>query len=47
LTVGGLFVDFKLEALDATQIDALGAEVTDEILSAQMEILAENEVSES
>jgi hypothetical protein len=45
-TVGGLFVDLKLEGLDADQIDDLGG-VTDEILAAQMEILAENEVSDS
>jgi hypothetical protein len=37
-TVGGLFVDLKLEGLDATQMDDLGG-VTDEILAAQMEIL--------
>jgi hypothetical protein len=35
-----------LEGLDATQMDDLGG-VTDEILAAQMEILAENEVSDS
>jgi hypothetical protein len=45
-TVGGLFVDLKLEGLDATQMDDLGG-VTDEILEAQMEILAENEVYDS
>jgi hypothetical protein len=45
-TVGDLFVDLKLEGLDATQMDDLG-EVTDEFLVAQMEILAENEVSDS
>jgi hypothetical protein len=41
-----LFVDLKLEGLDATQIYDLGG-VTDEILASQMEILAENEVSDS
>jgi hypothetical protein len=35
-----------LEGLDAAQIDDLGG-VMDEILAAQMEILAENEVSDS
>jgi hypothetical protein len=45
-TAGGLFVDLKLEGLDATQMDDLGG-VTDEILAAQMEILAKNEVCES
>jgi hypothetical protein len=45
-TVGDLFVDLKLEGLDATQMDDLGG-VTDEILAAQMEILAENELSDS
>jgi hypothetical protein len=45
-TVGGLFVYLKLEGLDAAQIDDLGG-VMDEIMAAQMEILAENEVSES
>jgi hypothetical protein len=45
-TVGDLFVDSKLEGLDATQMDDLGG-VTDEILAAQMEILAQNEVSDS
>jgi hypothetical protein len=44
--VGGLFGDLKLEGLDASQMDDLG-EVTDEILAAQMEILAENEVLDS
>jgi hypothetical protein len=39
-TVGDLFVDLKLEGLDATQMDDLGG-VEDEILAAQMEILAE------
>jgi hypothetical protein len=34
-TVGGLFVDSKLEGLDATQMDDLGG-VMDEILAAQM-----------
>jgi hypothetical protein len=45
-TVGNLFVDYKLEGLDATQIDDPGW-VMDEILAAQMEILAELEVSDS
>jgi hypothetical protein len=45
-TVGDLFVDLKLEGLDATQMDDFGG-VTDEILAAQMEILAENEVFDS
>jgi hypothetical protein len=36
----------KLEGLDAAQMDDLGG-VTDEIIAAQMEILAENEVSDS
>jgi hypothetical protein len=45
-TVGNIFVDLKLERLDATQMDDLGG-VTDEIIAAQMEILAENEVSDS
>jgi hypothetical protein len=45
-TVGDLFVDLKLEGLDATQMDDLGG-VTDEILAAKMGILAENEVSEN
>jgi hypothetical protein len=45
-TVGGLFVDLKLEGLDATQMNDRGG-VTDEILAAQMEILAENEFSGS
>jgi hypothetical protein len=36
----------NLEELDAAQMDDLGG-VTDEILPAQMEILAENEVSDS
>jgi hypothetical protein len=38
--------DLKLEGLDDAQIDELGG-VTDEILAAQMEILAENEVLDS
>jgi hypothetical protein len=46
LTVGNLFGDLKLEGLDAAQMDDLGG-VTDENLAAQMEILAENEVSDS
>jgi hypothetical protein len=41
-----IFVDLKLEGLDATQMDNLGG-ATDEIMAAQMEILAENEVSDS
>jgi hypothetical protein len=36
----------NLEGLDAAQMDDLGV-VTDEIMAAQMEILAENEVSDS
>jgi hypothetical protein len=35
-----------LEGLDATQMDELGG-ATDEIMAAQMEILAENQVSDS
>jgi hypothetical protein len=46
LTVWDLFVDLKLEGLDVTQMDDLGG-VTDEILAAQMKILAENEDSDS
>jgi hypothetical protein len=45
-TLGDLFVDLKLEGLDAAQMNDLGG-VTDEILAAQMEILSENEVSDS
>jgi hypothetical protein len=45
-TVGDLFGDLKLEGLDAAQMDDLGG-VADEILEAQMEILAQNEVSDS
>jgi hypothetical protein len=45
-TVGGLFGDLKLEGLDAAQMDDLGG-VMDEIIAARMEILAENEVSDS
>jgi hypothetical protein len=45
-TVGRIFGHLKLECLDAAQMDDLGG-VTDEILAAQMEILAENEVSDS
>jgi hypothetical protein len=41
-----VFGDFKLEGLDAAQMNDLGG-VTDEILAAQMEILSKNEVSES
>jgi hypothetical protein len=44
--VGGLFVDLKLEGLDANQMYDLGG-VTDEILADQMKILSENEVSDS
>jgi hypothetical protein len=44
--VGGLFGDLKLEGLDAVQMDDLGG-VTDEIIVAQMEILAENEFLDS
>jgi hypothetical protein len=44
--VGEHFGNFKLKGLDAAQMDDLGG-VTDEILAAQIEILAENEVSES
>jgi hypothetical protein len=43
---GGVLRDLNLEGLYAAQMDDLGG-VTDEILSAQMEILAENEVSDS
>jgi hypothetical protein len=39
-TMGDLFVDLKLEGLDATQMDDLGG-VTDEIMAAHMEIFAE------
>jgi hypothetical protein len=45
-TVGDLFIALKLEGLDAAQMDDLGG-VMDEILAAQMEILVENEVSDS
>jgi hypothetical protein len=45
-TVGELFGNLKLEGLDAVHMDDLEG-VTDEILAAQMEILAENEVSDS
>jgi hypothetical protein len=45
-TAGDLFVDLKLEGLDITQMDDLEG-VTGEILAAQMETLAENEVSDS
>jgi hypothetical protein len=38
--------DLKLEGLYAAEMDDLGG-VTDEILATQMEILAENEVSDS
>jgi hypothetical protein len=43
--MGELFGDLKLEGLDAAQMDDLGG-VRDEILAAQMKILAENEVSD-
>jgi hypothetical protein len=45
-TVGDLFFNLKLEGLDAAQMNDLGG-VTGEIIAAQMEILAENEVSDS
>jgi hypothetical protein len=45
-TVGGLFGDLKLEGLDAAQMNDLGG-VTDEIIAAHVEILDENEVSDS
>jgi hypothetical protein len=45
-TMGDLFGDLKLEGLYADQMDDLGG-VTDEILAAQMEILAQNEVYDS
>jgi hypothetical protein len=45
-TVREISVDLKLEGLDATQIYDLGG-VTDDIMAAQMEILARNEVSDS
>jgi hypothetical protein len=44
--VGDLLCDFNLEALDAAQMDDLGG-ATDKILAAQMNILAQNEVSDS
>jgi hypothetical protein len=44
--VGGLLGNLNLEGLDSAQMDDLGG-VTDEILAAQMGILAENEVSDS
>jgi hypothetical protein len=43
--MGGLLGDLKLEGLDDAHMDDLGG-VTDGILAAQMEILAENEVLE-
>jgi hypothetical protein len=43
---GGLLGDLNLKGLDAAQMDDLGG-VTYEILAAQMEILADNEVSDS
>jgi hypothetical protein len=45
-TIGGILGDLKLEGLDAAKMDDLGG-VTDENPAAQMEILAENEVSDS
>jgi hypothetical protein len=42
---GGLFGDLNLEGRDDAQMDDLG--VTDQILSAQMEILAEIEILDS
>jgi hypothetical protein len=45
-TLGGLFVDLKLEGLNAAQMNDLGG-VKGEIIAAQMENLAENEVSDS
>jgi hypothetical protein len=44
--VGDLFGYLKLEWIDAAQMDDPGG-VTDEISAAQIEILAENEVSDS
>jgi hypothetical protein len=44
--MGDLLGDLNLKVLDATQMDDLEG-VTDEILAAQMEILAQNEVSDS
>jgi hypothetical protein len=44
--VGDLFGDLKLEGIYAAQMNGM-AGVMDEILAAQMEILAENEVSDS
>jgi hypothetical protein len=45
-TAGDIFVDLKLEGLDAAQMDDLGG-MTDKILAAQMEIIAENKISDS
>jgi hypothetical protein len=45
-TMGDFFGDLKLEGLDAAQMISLGG-VTDEILTAHMEILDDNEVSDS
>jgi hypothetical protein len=45
-TMGDLFGDLNLDGLDTAQMDDLGG-VMDEIIAAQMEILAENEVSNS
>jgi hypothetical protein len=44
--VGGLLGDLNPEGLDSAYMDHLGG-VTDKIMAAQMEILAENEVSDS
>jgi hypothetical protein len=44
--VGVLLGNLNLEGLDAAQMDDLGG-VADEMLAAQMEILAQNEVSDS
>jgi hypothetical protein len=44
--VGGLLGDLNLEGIDAAQMDDLGG-ATDEIVAAQMEILAENLVSDN
>jgi hypothetical protein len=43
---GGFLVDLNMEGLDDAQMDDLGG-VTDENLAAQIEILAEHEVSDS
>jgi hypothetical protein len=44
--MGGVIGIFKFEGLDADQMDDLGG-VKDEILAAQMEIWAENDVLDS